>query len=648
LSKSKIKVKSEVKLHHQLQGVQPTPPHADNLPPRVATAWAGWVAVATTTAISWSAAISWGTTVGWSWGRVTTAVGWAWCATKATTEPWSTTWSTKLTEIAVGTTTTGTAATATATATTETGRLASNVLEEGWDLLVGLLQQINELTDDTAVATVEEGSGDTSVTSTASTTDTMNVVIDISWEIVVDDVGDVWNIETTSGDGSGDQDWAAAVTEHLKGTLTLTLSAVTMDGGGWEVLVDQEVGQRISHALGLDEDEGKTSTVGVENIQENGALVHVLDVLDLLGDVLRGGTDTTDGQEDIILQEVASEHLNVAWEGGREHESLAVLDTWHVLTLDDAADLWLETHVQHTISLIENEVLDILERDAATLDEINETTWSGNQEIAATLNLAELGTDIGTTVDDTGADPRSVGKLAGLVVDLRDELTGWGKDQRGWVRLALTAKVSSGVGWSCGRAVDESLGQDWEEETTSLSGTGLGTSHQVTATHDDWDGVLLDWSWDLVVSKLDVADEMVVKRWVGELGDWLWDVVSGGLNWDIVVLLKVDTGLLLGWVIKDTEELTLDTWVGWASNVLAVAPLSVTAATSDAASVADKGLTFTAATVGAVVVVRPSAAAWSTAATSWSKGWSSAPVTAWSWTVSMEAVWWSWTVWSPG
>jgi hypothetical protein len=33
--------------------------------------------------------------------------------------------------------------------------------------------------------------------------------------------------------------------------------------------------------------------VGVEDVKENGALVHILDVLDLLGDVLRCGTNTT-------------------------------------------------------------------------------------------------------------------------------------------------------------------------------------------------------------------------------------------------------------------------------------------------------------------------------------------------------------------
>ena len=209
--------------------------------------------------------------------------------------------------------------------------------------------------------------------------------------------------------------------------------------------------------------------MGVEDVEKDGALVHVLDILDLLGDILRGRSNTSDGQEDVVLQEVAGQHLDVAWEGGTEHEGLSVLNVWHILTLNNAANLWLETHVQHAISLIEDEVLDVTQGDTATLDQIDETTWSGDKEIASTLHLAELRTDIGSSVDDTWLDPGSVGKLAGLLVNLGDQLTGWSQDEGCWVSLALATEILSSTGWNSGWAVDESLGQDWEEETSSLS-----------------------------------------------------------------------------------------------------------------------------------------------------------------------------------
>ena len=124
--------------------------------------------------------------------------------------------------------------------------------------------------------------------------------------------------------------------------------------------------------------------MGVEDVEKNRSFVHILDVFDLLGDVLGGGANTTDGQEDVVLQKISSKHLDVAGEGGGEHESLTVLNAWHILTLNNTSDLRLETHVQHTISLIKNQVLDVAQGDTATLNQVDETTRGSNKEIAST------------------------------------------------------------------------------------------------------------------------------------------------------------------------------------------------------------------------------------------------------------------------
>lgn len=478
-------------------------------------------------------------------------------------------------------TTTATAAT-TATTATIAAALTGNTLQESGNLLVSLLQEVEQVTDNTTVATVEESSGDTSVTGTTGTTDTVDIVINVSGQIVVDNVSDVGDIQTTGSNGGSDQDWAAAVTEQLQSTLTLTLGAVTVNGGGREALVDEEVGQRVGHALGLDEDQGETAgSVGVEDIQQDGALVHVLDVLDLLSNVLRGRTDTANRQENVILQEVTGQHLDITRESGREHECLALVNGRHVLTLDNAANLGLETHVQHAISLIENEVLDVLERDTATLNQVDETTGGSNEQIAATLDLAQLRANVGTTVHDTGADPRAVGELAGLVEDLRDQLTSGSKNERGGVGLALAAvaKLATALGRSSGGAILESLGEDGEEETTGFTGTGLSARHQIAAAHDNRDRVLLDGSRGDIAGETNVGDKVVIQRGVGERSDGLGDILAGCLNGDVVVVGEVDTGVLLIRVVGDTEELTLNASVDGAGDVLAVAPLAITRAT---------------------------------------------------------------------
>jgi hypothetical protein len=82
------------------------------------------------------------------------------------------------------------------------------------------------------------------------------------------------------------------------------------------------------------------------------------------------------------------------------------------------------------------------------------------------------------------------------------------------------------------------------------------------------------------MSKLDILDEMVIERRVRELENWFRDIVSRSFDGDIIVFLEVDTGLLLGWVICDAEKLTLHTRIGWAWDVFAITPLSISRATS--------------------------------------------------------------------
>jgi hypothetical protein len=101
--------------------------------------------------------------------------------------------------------------------------------------------------------------------------------------------------------------------------------------------------------------------------------------------------------------------------------------------------------------------------------------------------------------------------------------------------------------------VQESLRQDREEETTSLARTSLGTSHEITATRDDGDRVFLNRSRDLVAGHLNVFAEVLVQRRSGKIVDGLGDVATRSFNGDIVILLKVDTGVLLGGVVGSAK-----------------------------------------------------------------------------------------------
>lgn len=264
-------------------------------------------------------------------------------------------------------------------------------LQPGGDLLVRLTKKLDEFSDDVLVTPVEEGSRDTGVAGTSGTTNSVDIVVDVTRKIVVNDMGDVGNIKTTSSDGGGNHDRGATGSEGLESHLTLALSAVTMDGGRGKVVAHEEIAEHVGHALGLDEDKGEAQLAGRltlrgEDIEEDTALVVILDVFDLLGDVLAGGADTADTEEDVILQKVLGKDLDVAGERGGKHEGLTLVDTRHVLALNNAADLGLETHIKHAIGLVKYEVLDVGEADTSTLNEVDKPTRSGAQEVTAPLD----------------------------------------------------------------------------------------------------------------------------------------------------------------------------------------------------------------------------------------------------------------------
>lgn len=83
-------------------------------------------------------------------------------------------------------------------------------------------------------------------------------------------------------------------------------------------------------------------------------LLVLLSIDNALCNILAGGAYAADGKVYIVVEEVAGEHLDLAREGGTVHERLALSFGWHALLLHNAADLGLEAHIQHAISLVEH------------------------------------------------------------------------------------------------------------------------------------------------------------------------------------------------------------------------------------------------------------------------------------------------------
>lgn len=97
-----------------------------------------------------------------------------------------------------------------------------------------------------------------------------------------------------------------------------------------------------------------------------------------------------------------SEFLNVLRPGGAEHQGLTVRTD----LANNFTDLRLKTHIKHAICLVHDEIRNATQVGLASLKHINETTGSGNDDFNSALQIANLRTFGGTTIDSSVTNAR--------------------------------------------------------------------------------------------------------------------------------------------------------------------------------------------------------------------------------------------------
>ena len=87
-----------------------------------------------------------------------------------------------------------------------------------------------------------------------------------------------------------------------------------------------------------------------------------------------------------ILEDVIGEVPDLGRHRRREHEVLTLLRK----PLQDPADVRQESHVEHVVGLVEDQCLDAIEAQSAPAVEIEQTSGTGDDDVRATGQLADL------------------------------------------------------------------------------------------------------------------------------------------------------------------------------------------------------------------------------------------------------------------
>ena len=134
---------------------------------------------------------------------------------------------------------------------------------------------------------------------------------------------------------------------------------------------------------------------------------------DLLGLVHVGGSDRAD----------------LTGHRGGEEQEVTLLGYFG----EDRLEALREAHRQHLIGFVQDDRLDAVEAGCATLHEVDETTWGGDDDLYTTAKRAYLCLDGRASIDGEDAyrgEVLAVGRE--VVSDLQTELAGRAEDEGTW------------------------------------------------------------------------------------------------------------------------------------------------------------------------------------------------------------------------
>lgn len=196
--------------------------------------------------------------------------------------------------------------------------------------------------------------GNTLSSKTASTTNSVDVVLTVGWKIVVDDQRDLLDINTTGQKIGGDQNTGRTRSELLHDQITLTLVHISVHGRDSEVTGSELVSEPINLSSGVAEDDGLRDCDGFVQIGKGIQLpILLLNSNVKLLDTFESEFSLLDQDTDRVAHELGGDLKNILGHGGGQENDLGGL--WQ--ELENIVDLLSETALKYLLAKVKKERL---------------------------------------------------------------------------------------------------------------------------------------------------------------------------------------------------------------------------------------------------------------------------------------------------
>mmetsp|Transcript_72387 Transcript_72387/g.121520 ORF Transcript_72387/g.121520 Transcript_72387/m.121520 type:complete len:431 (+) Transcript_72387:1716-3008(+) len=352
--------------------------------------------------------------------------------------------------------------------------------------LAGLDHDISNLTSLLCFVGCKQGDGQTLLTCTSSTTNTMDIILCIVGGIKIDDHLHTLDIQSSGSHVRCHHDWGPPILEGGQSCITLPLLAVSMDGDARDaVAAFQSAGQLVAHPFCGSEHQNSVTSLDLAGKQFHQLVLFLPLAANDGNPLLNVGISLKSvGVSNLHVCRITEEFLGQPADFSRpscsEHHRLTT--GWNLG--DNHADLRLKTHVKHPISFIQHKIKDRPQPHCSHLQEIVQPTGGGNQHMSPSAKLAQLRSLRSPTIRARTADASRVAKLLGLNFDLARQLTGRreGQQQRPTSTVRIQALLDHGL-------------ECWKQEPKRLSGTSLGDTNQIPSLGEQGPGVGLNRRW---------------------------------------------------------------------------------------------------------------------------------------------------------
>ena len=224
-------------------------------------------------------------------------------------------------------------------------------------------------------------------TSTAGTSDTVNIVFSLTRQIEVDDMADTRHVNTTRCNVSRHQHLGAAFAQALQCTVTLTLLHIAMQRIRSKAAFCQQIRNLFGAALGRSKHDGLGHLHSAQQgVEQTIFVIHVVSKQQTLLDLgfLHGHSRNFNAL--CVTRQFACQVAHHAVERRREQQGLTLFRA----ACGNRLDVIDKAHVQHAVGFIQHQHFQAREINLAALQMVNQAAGGSHHHINRLAQTLEL------------------------------------------------------------------------------------------------------------------------------------------------------------------------------------------------------------------------------------------------------------------